>query len=656
MARIGFVGGAYKSIAYSVNNQSCINLMAEKDESGAGKAELILIGTPGLKVFATLSDSPLRGEWRTSTPNAPVRVFAVSGSTLYEVFSNGTSTALGTVANDGKPASMASSSIQLMIASGGQAYCYTFSTGILTGPIATIAGVTQVIETDGFFVAVIAYTAQIFVSPSLDGINWDPAQTAIVSVFPDNIVSLNLLVRQVCLLGTKKSVCYYDSGNLFPFDVVPGGTNEQGSAAIFGTTVADNTILGIWQDERGGRVAFRAQGYTFQRITTHAIELAWQSYSTVSDAVCYSYQERGHTFVVWNFPSAAGGNGRTWVYDIATGLWHERAHFVNGVQYAHRSICHMLAFEKHLVGDPLSGTIYEMAESISDGAGGWNFADDFGNPIIRERTSPYFGVAGEWNYIDQIEVLADTGQGPEQAFLSGGTGLYDSTLISSTGGTSVPQFSVRVILSPTGGDTYTITGSFKNVGANPVVISIYDSITPLSSSITIAPGSSSAVSLSIVGGAHQIRYGIGTANAGDSFDIIGFNPTAQDATTGAAITINSQFAGGAWSAFGSGATVTVVQNAANPLSTPRGPQLMLTYSKDGGNTWSNERQLDMGQIGNFKKRLISRNFGRFWGSTGMLLKTTYSDAAPIRIVDLDVTGTPDMKPQKRLAAELRERA
>lgn len=651
MSRIGIVGGAYKSIAYSVNNQSCINLMAEKDESGAGKAELILIGTPGLKVFATLSDSPVRGEWRTSTPNAPVRAFAVSGAKLYEIFSNGTSSVLGSVANDGKPASIASSSIQLMIASGGQAYCYTFSTGILTGPIATLAGVTQVIETDGFFVAVIAYTAQIFVSPLLDGINWDPAQTAIVSVFPDNIVSLNLLVRQVCLLGTKKSVCYYDSGNLFPFDVVPGGTNEQGSAAIFGTTVADNMVFGIWQDERGGRVAFKAPAYTFQRVSTHAIEKEWQSYSTVSDAVCYSYQERGHTFVVWNFPSAANGNGRTWVYDISTGLWHERAHYVNGVQYAHRSICHMLAFEKHLVGDPLSGTIYEMAESVSNGAGGWKFADDFGNPIIRERTSPYFGVAGEWNYIDQIEVLADTGLGPEQAFLSGGTGLYDSTLINTSGGSDVIKARGSIVVHPTIGDVYQITGTFLNLSSVPLVIRIANS--NASSSHVIAAGASAVISLSLVGDNTHLWYQIETQSAADSISCIGFNASASDTTLGTVVATFSDFT--TFVSFG-GSVITLSQNAANPLSTPRGPQLMLTYSKDGGNSWSNERQLDMGQVGTFKKRIISRNFGRFWGSTGMLLRTTYSDAAPIRIVDLDVTGTPDMKPQKRLAAELRERA
>src|SRR5690348_3361981 len=99
--------------------------MVEKDESGAGKNDLILVNTPGLSVFMTLPDTPLRGEYMLSTPGVIPRAFAVSGSTLFEILAGGTSVNLGAVANDGNPVSFASSNIQLMIASGGQGYCLT---------------------------------------------------------------------------------------------------------------------------------------------------------------------------------------------------------------------------------------------------------------------------------------------------------------------------------------------------------------------------------------------------------------------------------------------------------------------------------------------------------------------------------------------------
>lgn len=417
MSRFGFIGGAYQAQAFSADAQVCMNLFTEKVESGAGKNDLCLLGTPGLKLFAALADQPVRhnGLWQVQIPNSLQRSFAVSGGTLFEVMADGTSINRGVVANDGLPVSMASSNIQLMIASGGQGYCYTLATNVLSAPVATIAGVTVVGYIDGFFWAVIGGTASIFVSNALDGTTWDPAQKAIVSVFPDNIISAAYTQRQWCLFGEKQSVCYYDSGNLFPFDVVPGGFAEQGSAAAFGVTKADNTLFGIWADERGGGVAFRAQGYTLQRISTHAIEYAWQNYPTIADAVAYSFQDQGHTFVHWYFPTA----NKSWRYDVATGLWHEVGFWNGSAFVAHRSNSHMFAFGKHLVGDWNSGNIYQMSQPTSDGAGGWNSCDDVGNILRRVRRAPYVGQAGIWNFIDQIEFMMDVGLGPSTPLLDG---------------------------------------------------------------------------------------------------------------------------------------------------------------------------------------------------------------------------------------------
>lgn len=507
MSRFGFIGGAYQSQAFSANQQTCLNLMVEKDESGAGKNDLILVNTPGTSVFTTLPDTPVRGKHTLSTPGVIPRTFWIGGSTLYEVLSNGTATPLGTVANDGKPASMDSSNIQLMIASGGKGYCLTLATNTLTGPIATIAGVVQVAYCDGFFAALIGNSARFYISAPLDGTTWDPAQTTIISVFADNVISMVPLVRYLCFFGTKKSVCYYDSGNTFPFEVAPGGFTDQGSAATFGIGPADNTLFGIWGDPLGEAVAFRLNGTTFQRISTHAIESEWNGYTTKSDAIFMSYQTVGHTICQWSFPTA----GKTWAYDVSTGLWHRRSFFQNGSHLAHRAQFHTYAFGKHLVGGQYSGTIYQMDMPQSDGAGGWNFVTDFGNPIVRERIAPYVGMAGMFNQISALEIMADTGLGP-----------------------NIPL----------------TDGSGNN----------------------------------------------------------------------------------------------------------RGPQLMLTASKDMGQTWFNERTLDMGQIGQRGKRLISRRWGQFWGSNGMLFKTTFSDPAPLRITDADITGVPEMAPQKRLSAQLRERA
>jgi hypothetical protein len=54
------------------------------------------------------------------------------------------------------------------------------------------------------------------------------------------------------------------------------------------------------------------------------------------------------------FPSA----NTTWVFDVATNLWHERAAFINGSFTRHRSNCQMSFSNEVVVGDHELGNIY----------------------------------------------------------------------------------------------------------------------------------------------------------------------------------------------------------------------------------------------------------------------------------------------------------
>jgi hypothetical protein len=74
----------------------------------------------------------------------------------------------------------------------------------------------------------------------------------------------------------------------------------------------------------------------------------------MSDAIGYTYQQDGHSFYVLIFPTA----DTTWVYDLATQAWHERAGWVNGSFTRHRSNCQMAFNNKIVVGDYEDGKIY----------------------------------------------------------------------------------------------------------------------------------------------------------------------------------------------------------------------------------------------------------------------------------------------------------
>lgn len=653
MARFGFNSGSYASQSLSADAQLTQNWYPESDGSAQGKSAIVLYPEPGLSLFSALADMPVRGVWKVQTPGVAERVFAIAGSTLFEIFSDGTSVNRGTVNNDGRPASMANSNIQLMIASGGKGYCLTLATNVLTGPIANIAGVVKVGYSDGYFVAWLGQSARFQISGLLDGTTWDLAQSAIVSVFPDNALDMLVDHRFICILGEKQSVCYYDSGNTFPYDVIEGSFVEQGTVGSFCNVKVDNTIYGIWKDERGSGVAYKAQGYTPVRISTHAIEYAWQGYSRIDDAEAYPYQDQGHSFVVWYFPTA----NKTWVYDIATGLWHQRAFGESDTETAHRSRCHVFAFGKHLVGDWATGNIYQMAIPVSNGTGGWNFVTDFGNAIRRVRRSPYVGVPELWNYLNKLEFEIQSGLGPSPPLLS--AGAYNSSNMTSSGGSTALKYEVIVGgHGTTPGDQYTASGTFKNNGTTAVTISL--SIGAATSSQTLQPGTAAAVSLGpVTSDGSQVLFDISTAAAGNILDLTGCSPTLIDITSDPTLNLLTGddliFAQtGAWAAQG-GATVTVTQGNPYPLSSPVAPKFMLRYSKDGGQTWSTERQLSAGFSGNTSLRMIARRLGRVWGTRGIVFELSTSDPIPWRVVDAYLEG-PNMIAQERLPHQIRKQA
>jgi len=105
---------------------------------------------------------------------------------------------------------------------------------------------------------------------------------------------------------------------------------------------------------------YRAQGYQGQRISTHAVEFAIQQYDNLEDATAYTYQQDGHTFYVLNFTNADA----TWVYDAATGSWHERAGFENGAFVRHRGNNHVRFSGQPVIGDYENGNLYAFSLDV----------------------------------------------------------------------------------------------------------------------------------------------------------------------------------------------------------------------------------------------------------------------------------------------------
>jgi uncharacterized membrane protein YgcG len=118
--RIPVVGQTYESRSVAVDAQRTINFYVERVESGTGKVKAVLYPTPGLQAFGVLGTDPVRALYTELG-----RVFAIAGTQLHEVYRDGTSVVLGTVANDGKRATLRCNGLQghqLFVVSGGYGY------------------------------------------------------------------------------------------------------------------------------------------------------------------------------------------------------------------------------------------------------------------------------------------------------------------------------------------------------------------------------------------------------------------------------------------------------------------------------------------------------------------------------------------------------
>lgn len=281
--------------------------------------------------------------------------------------------------------------------------------GTLLGPVSFVAYV------EGFFVALLSNSNQFQWSAPLDATSWDPLDTNKVSVFAGNVLSMFGDHNELWFWGERQSQPYSLTGSANTFDVIPGAFIESGIFAPNSPVRLDNSIFWLGGDERGAGVVWRANGYTPQRVSNHAIEYALQGYLTqygsagLNNVVGYSYQDQGHGFYVLYFPTPSA----TWVFDVATGMWHQRAYWnaATAMFTAHHSQNHAFAFGKHLVGDWSSGKIYNM--NIT-------FYDDDGNPIRRVRRARHASTDQSYVFHKVLQIYVETGVGPQPPLLDGG--------------------------------------------------------------------------------------------------------------------------------------------------------------------------------------------------------------------------------------------
>jgi hypothetical protein len=402
----GFTGaaGTYTGLAPSIDAERAINIFSEQVPAGAhGKSAWVMLRTPGRKLFATLPTSPVRGIWHTGG-----WLYAVAGNKYYRLGQDGSVVATnnGDLGPFTSPVTFLPNGSQVLLVSGDQVWLDDGtawsdqpnpSAGLIRvsfdgatqndGPVGftgsgPIINATQATYIKGFFVVQLENANQFNISSvapnsnniggiqQMGGLSWNALDFASKDGAPDRLLRIIAVHDQLWLMGDSTTEVWYFSGAAgFPLQAIPGAFLETGIAAPYSAVIADNTLMWLGNDARGGMVVYRAQGYLPIRVSKHAIESIWNVYPLSKDAVAFAYQMGGHTFYQITFPSA----NATWVYDCATDQWHERLAWNSAAMRYDRDRAYYHAYnpvwQQHFEGDWNNGNIYTSSMQIYDDAG-----------------------------------------------------------------------------------------------------------------------------------------------------------------------------------------------------------------------------------------------------------------------------------------------
>lgn len=227
---------------------------------------------------------------------------------------------------------------------------------------------------------------------------------------PDYIQSVFADRGQIVVFGVSGSEFWRNDLNTGRPVRLDGAAIKEGSAARYAVVSMQEHIYFIGGSPGGGPVAYRIDGYTPTRISTHAIEEAWATNSEfIGLAVGWWYLDEGHSCWVICLP----GNASSWVYDSTDKYWHERKGAIGSpvVFSTYRPWHHTYIPEwsstdgdlngLHIVGDYNSGKVFIMSSA---------YYDDEGVDVIRVRDLPYiYGGAGKRVYVGRVDLDMGTG-------------------------------------------------------------------------------------------------------------------------------------------------------------------------------------------------------------------------------------------------------
>jgi len=465
MPDFGFVGTSYEAPSIYQDAQECINFYAEIDptKQPGQRGIVALYPTPGLLLKTQLAVAEVRG---LHTMSGGEILIAVSGSNVYSVNTSMAATLIGTLYSSTGPVSISdnittNNGLTAYIVDGANRYTWVASTNtfaVLPSTDGPWQGASVTDQVDNYF---------LYNEPGTQ--NWACSDLGLATSslalygsadgYSDLLVSMIVNNRQVYLLGETTTEVWTDVGNVitgittFPFQRVPGTSSQKGIGAPFSLARLDGSFVCVTRDNRGDGTIEMMQGYTWVRISTHAVEQTLIDQYT-GDAIAYSYQIEGHEMYVVTFPTI----NLTWVYDLSTKSWHKWLSFADGVYNRHRSNCGAFFNNMYIVGDYENGKLYSIENDV--------YTED-GATIRRLRRAPHLVADFQREYFDELQIQFQPGVG-----LNGYPGYDGEDLATESGNIIVAEFVQGYLTTQAGDQLVTEAGD----GNEPLVTQVQPAV------------------------------------------------------------------------------------------------------------------------------------------------------------------------------------
>jgi|GEM_PF-2341379 len=388
MPALNFVTQSSRSaddIGYSP--ERLVNVYPEAGPQNA-KGPVVLRSVLGRATFATTSKPIVRAMEFFNN-----RIYLVSGGRLFSMQENATVTNHAAITDD-VISTISSSGDLITIAAGGTYYVWNLDTSTLSTPG---SGKITNVGTVGLMDHYTLLTEQ-----GGDFIEWttqaDP-ETRNALFFARNESQNDDTLRVMTdrlypwFFGQTSTEVFYNTGlsGADAFLRVTGGALETGILAANLATKTEEGLFFIGDD----KVAYLTIDAQLRAVSTPAVN---EAIDGETPSHCFYYEDRGHRFCVVRF-----ANRPAWIYDMATGLWHERS---SGTNLAAWDVIDAVkAWSSVWYCVTTDGTVYSMTRANTDVT----------DPLKRWMTSSSLYLEGNQFSISELELLGEFGESASEA-------------------------------------------------------------------------------------------------------------------------------------------------------------------------------------------------------------------------------------------------